>query len=267
MDLALYFDRIDRYAEGEMPAAERKDFEAELASNTELKEAYETYLLGNEAIEQGIENSLRSQLQTWAAEDAPALTATLGGASSAVRTNAKVVSMRPNWTRWAAAASVVLLVGFMLFRWSVGGAVSNEALFAANYTLPDVPAMRSVEGAANPLEAGYRSVQAADFAAAADFFQNIPADSDRYAEAQLWLGHSALQMKQYDRAIAAFGNATQRNDFKVKEKAQWNLTLAYLAAERTAEAAFQQNLEEMASSPQHSYYEQARALQESLREE
>lgn len=264
MDLALYFDRIDRYAEGEMPAAERKDFEAELASNIELKEAYETYLRGNEVIEQGIENSLRSQLQAWAAEDAPALTATLGGASSAVQTNAKVVSMRPNWTRWAVAASVTLLVGFMLFRWSVSGAASHEALFAANYTLPDVPAMRSVEGAANPLEAGYRSVQAADFAAAADFFQNIPADSDRYAEAQLWLGHSALQMKQYDRAIAAFDNAAQRNDFKIKEKAQWNLVLAYLSAGRTDDAAFRQNLQEVAANPQHSYYERARALLQEL---
>jgi tetratricopeptide (TPR) repeat protein len=264
MDLALYFDRMDRYAEGDMPAAERKDFEEELASNAELREAYETYLLGNEAIEQGIENGLRQQLRAWAAEDAPALTATLGGANPAARPTAKVVAMRPNWTRWAVAASVALLVGFMLFRWSAGGAASDEALFAAHYALPEVPALRSGEGAASPLEAGYRLVQSGDFAAAADFFQGVPLGNERYAEAQLWLGHAALQLKQHDRAIAAFGKAAQRNDFKIKEKAQWNLALAYLAAGRTNDAAFRQNLQEMAANPQHSYAERARALREAL---
>ena len=82
MDLALYIDQIDRYAEGEMSAAERKIFEAELASNADLKQAYEVYLLGNEAIEQSIENSLRSQLQTWADEGETPMTATLGNANT-----------------------------------------------------------------------------------------------------------------------------------------------------------------------------------------
>lgn len=260
MDLALYFDRIDRYAEGTMPAAERKNFEAELASNADLKQAYDAYLLGNEVIEQSIENDLRNQLHAWAAEDVAPMTATLGGANPAARPTAQVVAMRPHWTRWAVAASVVLLAGFMLFRWAMGGPDSNEALFAANYTLPDVPTLRSGEGAANPLEAGYQSVRTGDFAAAADFFQSIPADGERYAEAQYWLGHAALQLKQYDRAIAAFGNAAQRNDLKVKEKAQWNLVLAYLAAGRTEEATFREMLQNIAGNAAHSYYEQAKQL-------
>ena len=247
-----------------MPDAERKVFEAELASNADLKQAYDAYLLSNEAIEQSIENSLRSQLQTWAAEDVAPMTATLGGANP-MRPAAKVVAMRPNWTRWAVAASVVLLAGFMLFRWaSGGGATSNEALFAANYEMPDVPQMRAGDASTNPLESGYQSVRAGDFAAAADFFQAIPAASEHYAEAQLWLGHAALQLKQYDRSIVAFGNAAQRNDLKVKEKAQWNWVLAHLAAGRTEDAAFRENLQSIANDPAHSYHQQANTLFRSL---
>lgn len=264
MDLTNYFDRIDRYAEGTMPDSERERFEVELTSNAELKEAYATYLLGNEAIEQGIENSLRQQLRSWAAEDAPNLTSKLGQADPTIRPAAKVVAMRPNWTRWAVAASVVLLAGFMLFRWSMSSAVSDEALFAAHYTLPDVPTMRSSDGTTQPLEPGYRSVQAGDFAAAVDFFQSIPTDNERYPEAQLWLGHSALQLKRYELAIAAFDRAAQRNDFKIKEKAQWNLVLAYLAAGRAGEAVFQQNLARIVADPTHSYQKEAQSVQDAL---
>ncbi len=261
MDLALYIDQIDRYAEGEMSTAERKVFEAELASNTDLKQAYEAYLLGNEAIEQGIENSLRSQLQAWAAEGETPMAATLGSANPN-RPTAKVVAMRPNWTRWAVAASVVLLAGFMLFRWAGSSSSPNEALFAANYVLPDVPQMRSGEASGNPLELGYQSMQSGDFATAADVFQVVPTGNDRYPEAQLWLGHAALQLKQYDRAIAAFANAAQRNDLKIKEKAQWNLALAYLAAGRTEDAAFREMLQSIGANPAHSYHEQAKRVME-----
>ena len=39
MDLELYIERVEQYAEGLLPDAERLAFEAELAANAELRQA------------------------------------------------------------------------------------------------------------------------------------------------------------------------------------------------------------------------------------
>ena len=46
MDLELYMDRVEQYAQGTMPEAERLLFEAELAVNADLRQAFELYRLG-----------------------------------------------------------------------------------------------------------------------------------------------------------------------------------------------------------------------------
>lgn len=261
MKINIYFDNIERYASGQMAAAERQDFEAELAGNAELKQAYELYRLGDEVLEQGIENELRQQLKTWAATDAAAMTATQGGGMSQPR--AQVVPMRTTWARWAVAASVVLLAGFLFFRWTATG-YTDAALFAASYEKPTATAFRSVDGAIDPFEAGFKFLENSDFSQAIAFFQTVPANDARYTEAQYWLGHAALQAKAYDPAIAAFQNVLTRNEIKFTEKAQWNLVLTYLAAGRTQTPGFQTLLTDIANNPDHSFQPKAKALQQKL---
>lgn len=261
MEINIYFDNIERYASGQMATAERQAFEAELARNTELKRAYELYRLGDEVLEQGIENELRRQLKTWAATDAAAMTAAQGGGMPQPR--AQVVPMRTTWARWAVAASVVLLAGFLFFRWTATG-YTDAALFAANYEKPASTAFRSVDGAVDPFEAGFKSLENNDFSQATAFFQSVPSNDTRYTEAQYWLGHAALQSKEYDRAIAAFQNAIARNEIKYAEKAQWNLVLTYLVAGRTQTPDFQTLLTGIANNADHSFQPKAKALQQKL---
>ena len=147
MNLETYIERIDAYHEGALPEAERIAFESELASDAELKAAYDLYLQGNEAIEWQIGESLREQMQVWAQEEQGAATTKKAG---------KVVAFRQ--IRWAAAAALVVLLG-LWFVFDRSGSPDNATLFASYYQAPDATGLRGQEGADNPLKAGLQLLE------------------------------------------------------------------------------------------------------------
>jgi len=255
MNIDSYFDKIDRYATGQMTDAERKAFDADIAVNPDLKQAFDLYLIGNEVIEEGVSTSLRQQLDAWAAEDS----ATLAGTPTKPR--AKLVSMKGFAVRWAVAASLLLAV-FALFQ--VRGAYTDAALFSDNYETPAPSSLRAGVADDSPLEKGFTAFKTESFEAAASFFQSIPVESERYAEAQYWLGHTSLRMKENTKAITAFKNAAQSQDLKIKEKAEWNLVLAYLIAQQTRDAVFVSTLDDIVGHPEHSFHRQATLLKNKL---
>lgn len=249
MDMTQYIDRIEKYEAGIMDAAERAAFESELASNAELRQAHALFLQTNAVIEQGIENNLRSQLQDWAKEEAkPAA--------------GKVVSMSATWVRLAAAASVALLLGWFGWQW-VGTQYSDQALFASHYEKPVDQAFRA-GNAQHPFQKGFEAMQTGDLKAAVSFFTSITSDNERYDEAQYYLGHSYLQLKAYDDALAAFTTCANGQDIRFKEKAEWNLMLTYLEVGMTNDAAFTNLLAKMTGDANHSYHTQALKLQQEL---
>ena len=246
MNLELYMERVEQYAQGTMPEAERLLFEAELATNADLRQAFELYHLGQEVIEQGVEAQLRLQLQGWAKSDTD---------TAAAPMTARRVTMRPMWVRLAAAASVALLLGWFSIQWADRN-YSDEA--------PESSSFRAGVTIYNPLEAGFKALENNDLQAAEAFFRSIPTDHERYAEAQYYLGHTASQLKHYDLAIGAFQASIQRNEAKFQEKAEWNLLLTYVAAGQTKNADFQALLNRIASDPNHAYQKKAEALQGEL---
>jgi TolA-binding protein len=256
MNAERYIERIEQYLEGEMSQAERAAFEAEIDENAELRQTMAAYDGSLSVIEQSIENNLRDQLQAWAAEDKAAQPA----ASSS---GAKIVSMRTMALRWAAAASILLVIGWFALV-QTGKGLSDEALFAAQYDLPQAQAALRGDAAEHPLASGAAAFDAGDFQTAQTLFEQISEQDEYYAEAQYLLGHIALQQKDYDRAIAGFNRAAERRDPKVSEKAAWNTLLAYIAAKRTDESNFKTLLAQIAGDAGHSYQQQAKTLQSQL---
>lgn len=256
MDLELYIERVEQYAEGLLPDAERLAFEAELAANAELRQALDLYRLGQEVIEQGVEAQLRQQMQGWAKSD-------VDTSAETPPLTAKRVTMRPMWVRLAAAASVALLLGWFSMQWASRD-YSDEAIFAAQYEAPATSTFRAGTTIYNPLETGFKALENNDLQAAEDFFKSIPPDHERYAEAQYYLGHSAGQLGRYDVAIAAFQASIERREARFQEKAEWNLLLTYIAAGQTDRADFQNLLNRIADDPNHAYQKRAEALQGKL---
>lgn len=254
MDLELHIERVERYAEGQMPEAERRAFEAEMAANAELRQALDLYRLGQEVIEQGVEAQLRQQLQGWAASDTDTAAAPL---------TARRVTMRPMWVRLAAAASVALILGWFSIQWASRD-YSDEAIFAAQYEAPEPTSFRAGVTIYNPLETGFKALENKDLQAAENFFKSIQPDQERYAEAQYYLGHTAGQLGHYDVAIAAFQAAMERREAKFQEKAEWNLLLTYVAAKQTDRADFQNLLNRIAADQNHAFQKRAVELQVKL---
>jgi tetratricopeptide (TPR) repeat protein len=256
MNIELYIERIEQYETGAMTASGRSDFEKELAENSELQEALALYRQANDAIEQNIENNLRTQLQGWASNDARA-------SAAETRPAGRVVSMGTVWMRWAMAAGVALLIGWFGFQWA-GNQYSDQALYASYYEKPADSAFRAGDSETHPLQPGFDALQGGKYADAMVFFSDIRPDNDRYAEAQYYFGHAAVQLKQYDTAIGAFRRCAERNETKFSEKAQWNQLLVYVAAGRTNDPEFKALLEIMTLSEENSFNSQAKALQGKL---
>lgn len=254
MDLDLYIERLDQYASGSMSAEERAAFEAELKENRELQEALALYRESEAVIEQGIENNLRLQFQAWAEEDRAAQPAT-----PPIKPEAKVVSMRTLVTRWSIAASVLLLAGFF-YLYQSSQSFSDSELYAANYEMPNGDLVRG-DNTQNLLSQGAEAFTNKNYTAARTFFAQVPTTDDGYAEAQYFLGHIALQERQYDAAIMAFNQAVQANDIRITEKAQWNMVLTYVAAQRTEDTGFKALLSSLTGDVNHSYHEQAKVLE------
>ncbi|MEZ4891551.1 MAG: hypothetical protein R2778_00880 [Saprospiraceae bacterium] len=249
MNLEIYIERIEQYESGQMTAAERSAFEAELSTNAELKQAHTFFLGANEVIEQGIENSLRNQLNDWAAAEA---------GTSAKPAKTKVVSMQTTWVRMAIAASVTLLIGWFGLQW-MSNQYTDQALYSGFYEKPGDSTFRGGPSE-HPLKLGYEAFQKNDFAAAVSFFNSIPDSSDYYAEAQYYLGHSFIPLKEYNQAIKAFQHCASRSESKFSEKAEWYLLLTYLNSGKTNDADFKALLDKLLSNPDHSFYEQAKKL-------
>lgn len=256
MNHDLYIERLDQYATGSMSDSERAAFEAELQENAELREALALYRESEAVIEQSIENNLRLQFQSWTAENRAAQPVATG------KHETKIISLRTVVTRWAVAASVLLVAGFF-YLYQSSQSLSDTALFAANYEVPDGSLMRG-SAPADPLAQGAEAFSNKNYAVARTFFNQIPPTDPPYAEAQFFLGHIALQQQEYDLAIAAFDKAVKANDIRITEKAEWNIVLTYVAAGRTEDANFKTLLTALAGNVNHSYYEQAKALEGKL---
>ncbi len=259
MNLEIYIERIENYLTGKLPENERKAFEAELETNAELGEAMELYRISDEAIELAVENSLRSQLKQWDAEDAATKANGGGGVGEA-----PIIPLRRTWMRWAAAAVVVGLVGLFVWLWNTGGQGPDD-LFAQNYEIATPPNIRSTNGGAHPLTTGFEAYEKGNFTAAADFFKTISTDNGHFAEAQYYLGHSYLQLQKPLDAMAAFGQSVKTNDGKYREKAEWNLLLAQLASHRI-DRDFEALLRKIAGDANHSFSGKAQRLEEGLSE-
>ncbi len=256
MDLELYMERIEQYENGTMSADERSGFEAALATNAEMQAALNLYRQANDVIEQRIENDLREQFREWDQADGETPMITASPARS------RVVTMQASWIRFAAAASVALLMGWFGLRWA-HNQYSDDALFAAQYEKPGDSTFRGAN-TERALQPGFDAWNRGELAGAADFFSNVPASDEYYAEAQYYLGHLNLQQQRYDAAITAFAHAIERPASKFREKAEWNRVLTYIAAGRTEELAFETYLGKIADNPAHSYQAQAKVLQQKL---
>lgn len=221
------FNQIEAYLSGEMNETEATAFDKEVATNKELAAAVDRHLLAHDAIEVMIEDNLRAEMKDWSAAANKNKEANIHQIGQKKGSSGKV---RRLVYRLAAAASVALVVGFFGLQFSNTN-YSNTALSTGAYNF-DLSATRSTNTAQNPLAKGLKAYENADYAAAIQFFQNIPTANLQYNEAQYYLGHSLYQNKDYGQSINTFQKVVSTNDLRYKEAAEWYQVVNYVAVKK-----------------------------------
>lgn len=251
MNFNNQYDRIEAYLEGRLDEQQKKAFDQELQTNTELRDEFDLFKMSREAVEVEIANDLRQSFKDWQSEDE--------SKTVTEKPQLKVVSInRRRWLSMAAAACVFLVAGF--FVWNLSNSVSNPGLAANYYTTPSVSNFRSGADSDTNFQNGLTFYQENKLNEANTTLNNIPSSSPEYTKAQYLVGHIAMQEKNYATAITAFKNVVAKNDPRWQEQAEWNLILAYLGNDDNS-GEFISLLNQITGNDSHSYHQQAVELE------
>lgn len=209
-------DLIDRYLTGEITAAERTQFERQIASDETLRREVEVA----RHILQGFESDGEKRL---AKELAQIDEATLRRIIGAKRV------MRPG--RMIAIAGLAAAIALGIF--GMQPQQSATQLYNAYYATPVYQPTPPQRGGATHSQAYAQAIEAynqREFASAAKLFGGSSDDELFYQAVSL------TETGQMPTAIAIFTRLAQLDESEYQEDAQWLLALAYLRAGQRAEA-------------------------------
>ncbi len=253
---------MEAYLLDNLPPAEKQSFEERIRKDEELAQALSQLQLEHRAMQLLQRDALRTDMNAWKAEKKAATTAAATQAPPAHK--ARRVLLSATWTRWAAAASVLLLIGFVA-QWVMTRAnVSNETLAAEFYVSPS-PGMHRGDSeqdnaayieAATLLQQGKYDLAVEKLSSISDPKLAVPA---------------RLQMVDAYYKKADFGNAEktarqiigQTEDRLIRENAEWMLVTILLASDQHNDE-FKRLIERIATDNNHGYQAKAEALLKKL---
>lgn len=248
------FSKIEDYLFGDLSETDKKQFETDITTNTNLKKEVSLHKMEHQTMELMAQKDLKSQLNQWKQEkNAPAQ-----------KQETKVVSInrtRRLLVRFAAAASVLLLVSVF-----TGNLLSTDnATLAGNFFEETAISDRANKGDATNLPEvlipGVQAMQAGDYQKAVDLLSqiNIPAYKET---AQVLQAECYFQLKNYQKTINTSNPLTNSSDDSIKEKAEWYLILSHIALEETTKA--KELLQPILQNKDHSFYPYAKDLEKDL---
>lgn len=249
------FDKIEAYLSGDMNESEASLFDKEIAQNSELAVAVDRHLVAHDAIEVMIEKNLRSEMESWREEEKQEATVHNIGQKK------EKATIRRLAYRFAAAASIALLMGFFALQFSSNN-YSNIALSENAYNY-DLSTSRSTTTTQNALAPGLEAYENGNYSEAIQYFQNIPVGDANHTEALFYLGHSYYQNKNYNTAISTFQQVAATKDIRYIEAAEWYQVVNTLAAGKV-DANFNVLLNKIADDRGHTYHNNAIELRSQL---
>lgn len=189
-------EHIENYFTGQLSPDERIRFETTLRDDPDVAEAVAFYLLTKQTAQQEVREQRRAELE-------------------ALRN----VSARPRWSapmRWAAAASVVVLLGlgWGLFRPATSNSQLADNYIAAHFDkLPTtMDAGSSGLGATDSVRTGVGLFNEGKLSEASSWFQGVLAHHPNEDNALKYAGIVALRQGNYDQAIELFHRLSQLTD-------------------------------------------------------
>lgn len=231
-------DKIEDYLNGQMPEAEREKFERELDSDPSLKKEFHLVQDILAGIEQLGDEELKGQIGQAQQE--------LEAEGFFEKKTGKIAALpfdRRRWHRWAAAASVLIVLGTALFLWLRPGSTGQE-VFAAYFRAEEARTGALIDDLSasgllvpnqeqrNNLAAALKLYQAGEYAdarqALAGYRQEYPQDTI----ARFYLGLSELHLSNFNEAINLLSPIVPKElgaepPAGLEDEITWYLALAY----------------------------------------
>ena len=200
---------FDQYHQSEMTAAEKTDFEKQLAEDPEFASEFETF----KSVQLQLENKF------WFEAEREAFKENLTQISEKHFNNSKpkVVLMRP-WY-YAVAASVIILFGLFFFDY-------NQNPSFNDYNHPGQAHFTERSSTNRPLLQAEKTFNTRKFKEAIPFFEAALKET-KTPEIQYYYGVSLLETSEYKKAEAVF-NELKATSPVYKDKSLWNLALMKL---------------------------------------
>lgn len=250
------YELIEAYLSKQLSATDQAEFEQEMRRDEALAQEIRT------------QQELRMGLRALAIEQRLKTAQHRHNQSK----KAKVISLTPTvktrkivFTRWLAAASVVLVLSVSVYVFQLQN-VSRpiETAFIENYQ-PDLSdnISKSLPTKFNSLnrkqlEEGIKSYRIGDYPKAISILQTLAADNSTQTLRNYYLGVSYLAKNEPDQAIKCLAVANQSADPSLRHKAAWYLALAHL--KKNDRPQMKASLQRIATNGQSPYQHKAKKL-------
>ena len=236
-DELKYYDRIEAYSNDELDEAGKIAFEAELETNSELKEEWEAYQASQKVLEFLAYDALSEEKESTNVQN---------------KDKAKVLRLLP---LILAAASIVMLLGVGSLFWLNG---SDEDQWATAYYQAPLPDINRGEEATEDTESQVAFFEA-NYEGAIEILEEIEDASDYQI---LLLGHSYLKTEAFDKAIVAYNQIIFKSNSEWEDQARWHQILAFLENEDFEPATT--HLEYFTNQTDHPLNTLAKEIQEKI---
>jgi tetratricopeptide (TPR) repeat protein len=222
MDDNIYI-RIENYLDNTLTEPERAAFETELQTDPVLAQTFATIQEARERLtrqwaDEPADAALLETLQQAGKEyfQTGATTGKIGGGGRTA----------PLYRMWWAAAAAISVVAVSI--WFLLRPPAYERLYAERRDFPEASfTARNNEPAAQTLQNAATAFNSGNYAQALPLLNTYRNDHPTDAEIHLYAGICYLELKQYDRARAAFQQITATQNIWAGE-AYWYTALAYL---------------------------------------
>ncbi|GEM_PF-1906485 len=254
-----FFDKIDDYLFDNISEEEKLAFEAEMKSNVELTESVTQQRLEHRAMQLLVRSDLRNQISAWKEEKLSMQDTNTSQPS--VPKEAKRITLNSRLYRWAAAAVILLAVGFFA-RWVfTSPSISDETLATLYYETPSFGTQKDVNGDPAFTEA-IQQMQSKQYEKAIEILRSIQNPALKIPSLFL-IADAYFKLKNYTSAATTSKEIiSTTDDILLQQQAEWLLLMSKLACGQR-DTEFDMLLNKMLNT-NHAYTNQAEKIAKKL---
>ena len=252
-------DKIDDYLLGKMSESDKNAFEKEMAEDEELATDVAIQKMQHRAWQLAERDNLRSEMTEWKKQKTTELT--VASTTESKKSGAKIVSMSRRIYQLAAAAAVLLVIGFAA-NWAFFSIPSDGDIARQFYEEPSFGTKGA--GSGTPLDEAIQLIEKQNYVDAIKILETIN-DPSLNVQRLFLLSHCYFKKADYASSIVALKTiqSTTTDPLSIQQ-AEWKIVLTKLTAGQKDDE-FKTVLKKISNDPTHTYQAKAMEMSKALK--